>query len=131
MSMFSAPSAPSGGITWGDHEGALVLIEPIAFENGIQTTFGTADAVRANIHVLDGTGAPESYPDALIFPKILVSQTKGQIGAKVLGRLGRGVAKAGQSAPHILNEATAEDIAKAEAWVAQNAPAVTQAAAPF
>lgn len=132
MSMFAAPSAPSGGITWADHKDALLLIEPLSFEAGMSTAFGTADAVRANVHVIDGPGAGESYEDTLIFPKILASQTKNQIGQKVLGRLGQGQAKAGQSAPWLLNEATADDIAKAEAWVKNNqAPAVTSAQAPF
>lgn len=132
MSMFAAPSAPTGGITWADHKGALLLIEPLSVETGIQTSFGAADAVRANITVLDGPGAPAEFPDALIFPKLLQSQTRGQVGQKVLGRLGQGSAKPGQSAPWLLEEATPEDIAKAEAWVKQNQqPAVTSAQAPF
>lgn len=132
MSSFATPSAPSGGITWADHNGALLLIEPLSFEAGIATSFGTTDAVKANVSVIEGPGAGETFTETLIFPKILASQTKNQIGAKVLGRLGQGQAKAGQSAPWLLNEASAEDIAKAEAWVAQNAkPAVQSAQAPF
>lgn len=130
--MFSTPSAPSGGIKWENHKSALLLVEPVSFEPQVQTSFGPADAVKATVHVLDGNGAGESYTDTLIFPKLLVSQTKGAIGEKVLGRLAQGQAKPGQSAPWLLNEATPEDITKAEAWVAQNAkPAVTSAAAPF
>lgn len=130
--MFASPSSPSGGITWADHKGSLLLIEPLAAETGIQTSFGSADAVRANVYVLDGPGAGQEHPDTLVFPKLLQSQLKGQIGAKVLGRLGQGNAKPGQSAPWLLEEATADDIAKAEAWVKTNqSPAVTSAAAPF
>ena len=72
-------------------------------------------------------------PDTLVFPKLLQSQLRSQIGKKVLGRLGQGSAKPGQSAPWLLNEASADDIAKAEAWVRANpAPTgVTSAAAPF
>jgi hypothetical protein len=44
------------------------------------------------------------------------------IGQKVLGRLGQGQGKPGQSAPWLLNEATAEDITKAEAWVPSRTP---------
>lgn len=132
MSQFATPSAPSGGITWANHKNALVLVEPVSFEVGIQTSFGAADAVKATVHVIEGTGAPATYEDTLIFPKLLVSQTKGMVGQKVLGRLGQGSAKPGQSAPWLLNEATADDISKAEAWVAQNAkPAVASAQAPF
>lgn len=128
---FSTPAAPSGGIDLKAHLQALILVEPVSLEEKVQTVHGPSDAIKANVHVLDGAGAPESYAETLIFPKILVGQLKSQIGQKVLGRLGQGTAKPGQSAPWVLNEASAEDIAKAEAWVAQNAPAVTSATAPF
>lgn len=132
MSSFATPSAPGGGITWADHKDALLLIEPLSLESQVQTAFGAADAVKANVHVIDGPGAGESYDETLIFPKLLVSQTKNQMGQKVLGRLGQGNQKAGQSAPWLLNEASPEDVAKAEAWVAANARStVTSAAAPF
>lgn len=129
MSMFSQPSAPSGGVNWSDHKGKLLLVEPLSFEPGIKTSFGDADAVKANVYAIE---ADEAFEDTLIFPKLLVSQTKGQIGAKVLGRLGQGQAKPGQSAPWLLEEATADDIAKAEEWVkARAASSVTTAAAPY
>lgn len=131
MSTFTAPSAPGSGIQFADHLGALLLIEVEGVEVGIKTSFGDSDAVKANVHVIDGNGAGESYDDTLIFPKILQSQLKKSVGQKVLGRLGQGTAKPGQSAPWLLNEASADDIAKAETWVAANKPAVTSAAAPF
>ena len=128
--MFASPSAPSGGIKWDENKGALLLIEPLSVETGIATTFGTADAVKANVSVIDPEG--ETFNDCLIFPKILQSQVRSQIGSKVLGRLTQGQAKSGQSAPWMLQEATAEDIAKGEAWVAKKSqPAITSAAAPF
>lgn len=132
MSMFATPSAPGDGIKWADHLGALLLVDVLGIEAGMQTVHGPTDAVRANVAVIDGTGAGATYDDTLIFPKILASQTKNNVGQKVLGRLSQGAAKPGQSAPWILAEATADDIAKAEAWVKQNqAPAVTSAQAPF
>lgn len=131
MSMFEQPAAPGGGIKWDDHKGALMLIEASAFESQVSTSFGPADAVKANVHVIDGPGAGDSYADTLIFPKLLVSQTKAQIGKKVLGRLGQGQGKPGQSAPWLLLETSAEDIALGEKWVQQNSPAVTSAQAPF
>lgn len=130
--MFEQPTAPGGGIQWTDHKGALLLIEPTSFESQVNTAFGAADAVKANVYVIDGAGAGDSYAETMIFPKLLVSQTKQMIGKKVLGRLGQGQGKPGQSAPWLLNEASPEDIAKAEAWVQQNAqPAVTSAQPPF
>lgn len=128
MSSFASPSAPSGGITWADHKGELLLIEPQSFEADITTAFGLADAVKATVSVVGGDA---TYEDTLIFPKILVSQTKGQLGAKILGRLGQGTAKPGQSAPWQLEEASPEDIATAEKWLAEKKPTVTSAAAPY
>lgn len=128
MSSFASPSAPSGGITWADHLGHLLLIEPESFESGFKTSFGDADVVKATISDID---SGDVYDDGLIFPKLLVSQTKSQIGAKVLGRLGQGQAKPGQSAPWILEPASEEDIATAEKWLTEKKPTVTSAAAPF
>jgi hypothetical protein len=132
MSMFSAPAAPSGGIKWETVKGELLLIEPLSVEAAINTSFGPADAVKANVTVLKADGTSERHDETLIFPKILASQVRSQIGSKVLGRLTQGSAKPGQSAPWMLDEATAEDIAKAEAWVTQNTqPAVASAKPPF
>lgn len=113
----SAPP-PSGGITWEDHNGKLLIVEPLAVETGIQTTYGLSDAVRANVYVITGPTEAEEFADTLIFPKLLQSQTRGQIGKKVVGRLGQGQAKSGQSAPWVISEATTEDIEKAKAYLA-------------
>ncbi len=129
--MFAKPAAPGSGIKLEDHLGALLLIEPLSLETGITTAYGDSDAIKANVHVIDGPGAPADYEETLIFPKVLQGQLKRSIGQKVLGRLGQGQAKPGQSAPWVLNEATADDITKGETWVAQKAPAVTSAAPPF
>jgi hypothetical protein len=129
---FASPAAPGQGIDLKEHVGALLLIDVQSLENGIKTVHGDSDAISANVNVLDGPGQGASYEDTLIFPKVLVSQLRKSIGDKVLGRLGQGVAKPGQSAPWILNEASADDIAKAEKWVAENSkPTVTSAQAPF
>lgn len=128
---FAAPAAPGDGIKLADHLGGLLLVEVLSIETGIKTTFGDSDAVRANVYAIDGAGSPAEYEDTLIFPKVLQGQLRKSVGQKVLGRLGQGSAKPGQSAPWLLNEASADDIAKAEQWVAKNAPAVTSAAAPF
>lgn len=117
MSSFATPAAPSGGIKWADLKGRLLVIEPLAHEVGIVTAFGDADAVRANVYAIDGQ--VEEYVDTLVFPKVLASQLKSQIGQKVLGRLGQGSQqKAGQSPPWILQDPTPEDIAAGEQWLA-------------
>lgn len=112
MSQFAAPAEPSG-ISYSDLNGALLLIKVHAVEADVPTAFskpGQANpAVRADVTVLDGESAGESYEDALIFPKVLQGQLKSRVGQLVLGRLGQGQAKPGQSAPWRLNPATAGD----------------------
>ena len=124
---FATPAAPGSGISWADYNGRLLLIEPHAVKTDIQTSFGPSDAVQADVVVLDGDDAGTEYPDTLIFPKVLQSQVAGRIGQKVLGRLGQGQAKPGQSAPWMLAEATADDIALGQRWLNHKA---TQVAAP-
>ena len=132
MSPFATPSAPSGGVDLKEHLGSLLLVEVLGQEHDVKTVHGLTDPVRANVSVIDGNKADETYDDTLLFPKVLISQLKNNVGQKVLGRLSQGNAKAGQDPPWILAEATPDDIAKAEAWVTANAkPAVTSASAPF
>lgn len=106
---FRSP-AVSSGIQWDEHLGRLLLIEPKELEKDIQTSFGEKDAVRADITVIDADDAPEVFEDALIFPSVLISQTRSLVGEKVLGRLGQGVAKSGQKPPWRLDDATEDDI---------------------
>lgn len=133
MSSFSTPPAPSGGFQLKDHLGGLVMVDVTGTKVGLATSNGPADVITANVTVLDGPGAGESYEDTIVFGKVIYSQLKGCVGQKVLGRVAQGNAKPGQSAPWILNEASADDVAKAEAWIATNPakPAVTSAAPPF
>jgi hypothetical protein len=129
--MFATPAAPGAGIKWESVKGSLLLIDVKGFQAGIQTAYGTSDAVEADIHVIDGNGKGESYEQTLIFPKLLISQTKSAVGQRVLGRLGQGQAKSGQSAPWLLEEASAADVQLAEQWVKNNQPTVQAPAAPF
>lgn len=131
MSEFVSAAPPSGGITWSDHKGSLLIIEPQSFETGIQTSFGIADAVKADVYVLNGPDNADEYRETLVFPKLLASQLKNQIGNKVVGRLSQGAAKPGQSAPWLLEEATPEDIEKAKSFIEKAKPTVTTAAPPF
>lgn len=105
---FASP-ASAAGIKWADINGALLLLEVHSVEKDITTTFGPSDAVRADVTVLDGPSKGDEYRDTLVFPKGLQSQLRPNIGQKVLGRLGQGQAKPGQSAPWLLAEATDAD----------------------
>ena len=114
--MFEKP-ATTTGIQWANYKGRLLLIEPHGVETGVQTALGPKDAVRADVTVLDGDGAPIEFRDALIFPKLLMSQTRSLVGKKVLGRLGQGQAKPGQSAPWRIDDPSEADVAAATAYV--------------
>ena len=51
----------------------------------------------------------EGTDGVLVFPRVLQSQLKPKVGQMVLGRLGQGTAKPGQSAPWMLTEPTDAD----------------------
>lgn len=110
---FSAPSS-STGIQWDELKGSLLLVAPQSVETGIKTSYGDdASAVKADVTVLDGDKEGTVYTSTLIFPKVLQSQVKNDLGGLVLGRLGQGQKKPGQSAPWMLTAATPADEALA------------------
>ena len=117
---FASP-ATSSGIKWEDYNGALLLFDVTKQEMGVQTSFGLSDPIRANVTVLDGPKAGEEIADTLVFPKVLIGQLRANVGKKVLGRLGQGEKKPGQSAPWKLLDATEDDKAVARAHLAKNA----------
>lgn len=127
-SPFAAP-AQASGIQWKDFLGNLLLIEPKAFEQGISTSNGIKDAVRADVTVIDADEAPEVYADTLIFPGVLISQTRSLVGEKVLGRLSQGVAKSGQNPPWRLEDATEDDITLGTRYLESRTP--PKPASPF
>ena len=116
---FSKPAAAEG-IKWADLKDALLIIEPKSIETGIKTVHGEASAVKADVSVVDGPKAGVTYVDTLIFPKVLQSAVKGSMGDMVLGRLGQGTAKPGQSAPWVLTDFTDADAKAAEEFLAKN-----------
>lgn len=130
---FDSP-ASSVGVQWEKLNGQLLLITPLSQEKDIKTDYGLADAIRANLVVLDGPTAPEEFRDTLIFPKILQSQVRGNIGTgrANLGRLGQGNKKAGQSAPWKLSDPTEADKDVARSYYAggMTAAAPREEAAP-
>ncbi|MGJ9714300.1 hypothetical protein [Actinotignum sp. GS-2025d] len=106
---FVAPAAPGDGIVWREVNGALLIIKPTQHETGFKTTYGESDVIHADIWVLDGPTAGESFEDTLIFPRMLVNQLKNQIGELVIGRVSQGQAKPGQSAPWLLQAASEQE----------------------
>ena len=104
--MFTAPAAGGGSdVRPADLEGHLLIVEPLEYCEYIPTSMGDKDAVRVTLHDVTDSA---TFNDVLWFPKVLVGSLKGRIGQKVLGVLGKGTAKPGQSAPWILIDASTE-----------------------
>lgn len=112
---------PSSGDRIQDLEGLLLLITPIEYLEGVSTSFGDTDAVDADVVALDAVGVdgvegPQEYAGMRVFPGALVGALKRAAKFNeanpggdprtgkpkmILGRLGKGEAKKGQSAPWI------------------------------
>jgi hypothetical protein len=111
-----------------DHEGALLLITPRSLEEGIETAFGESDAIKADIVVLTNTDGkklkePIEEVGVLIFQRVVIGQLTESIGnRRVLGTIGRGVAKKGQSAPFLIEVPEDDDKAIARAYLANVDP---------
>lgn len=104
---FAAPTQGQS-LKPADVEGHLLVVEPAEFTAAVPTTFGESDAIRCTVHdVTDAT----TYEDILWFSTVLVTSLKSRIGQKVLGVMGKGVAKPGQSAPWVLVDASGEQSA--------------------
>lgn len=120
MVKFRQPSPVSSSLSRLDLDeldGALLMIRPRSEQN-VQTRYGVRQAVVCDIMVADGRMAGTAYPDAYIFPKVLCGQLRDSMGEVVLGRLGHGKAKTGQSAPWVLYPASAADHETAQAALA-------------
>lgn len=126
---FSTPGTPSAGIDFKEVFGSLAIIDVNGLKPNVQTVNGVRDAIEATVVFVDGPQAGIVHDDTLIFPKVLVSQLKGKIGQKVLGRIAQGTAKPGQNAPWQLVEATPQDVALGEQYLAQAAAAGLQTVA--
>ncbi len=107
--MFNDPSAGGDKLPLDDLTGSLLLFTVQEALSDVQTSFGPSNPVRADVAVLDGNHKGETFDDALVFPRVLASSLRPHVGSMVLGRLGRGQAKPGQSPPWLLTAATAEE----------------------
>lgn len=109
---YADPSAGNGdAFKPAEHKGALILVSSIRQEREVVTEFGTADPICCTIAVIDGEHKGDTYTDTFLFGVALINSLKRHSGtdAKVLARLGQGIAKPGRSAPWILEAATDED----------------------
>lgn len=89
--------------------GELVLFTPTEYIEEVKTDYGVKDAVMSDLVVL--SRGCEEFRDSMIFQGSLIGALKRKIGTgrKLLGRIGKGEAKKGQSAPFILEAPSAED----------------------
>ena len=131
---------PGTGGSTGDHldyadlKGNLLLVSVLKETDEIETQFGPASAINADVAVLDGPLKGTTYSDTLIFPKKLKAQLRGAVGGKVLGRLGQGEKQPGKNAPWQLDPATDADKETARkylAYVAQQSVVAVEAEEPF
>lgn len=116
--MFDAPSTGGTGVKPADLEGHVLVVQPLEHVTGISTSFGEKDAIRVNVHDIT---AKESHEDVLFFGTALIGSLKRDIGKTLLGKLGKGEARPGQSAPWILIDLTSNEkaVKAASTYMAQ------------
>jgi hypothetical protein len=129
MTQFASPAVPSEGLDFNELYGSLLLIKVIYLEEHVPNVNSVpgekSPAVRADVTVLDGSFAGKEYADALIFPRVMQGQLRSRVGQLVLGRLGKGEAKAGKTAPWKLDPASEADTRVAEEFMRRKStPAV-------
>jgi len=104
------------------YDGKLVLFESIGQPYTAKTDFGDSDAIDADVTVIDADGGPKVFTKSRVFGAALVGTLSRSLpGKPLLGRIGQGQAKAGQSAPWILEDYTDQDAALAGAYLTQRA----------
>lgn len=117
--------APTSNHKIASDEGELVLITPTGLERDIVTEYGPSDAIKADLVVINmkKPTKSEEHRAILIFQKVLRSQLEPFINKRrVLGRVGRGVAKGSQDAPFIIVDPTDEDKVAAREYLASIDP---------
>ena len=100
---FAAPSTSGSTLKPAEVEGHLLVVEPIEYIENMSTNMGPTDAIRVNVHDITDQ---DTHTEVLWFPTMLVGSLKRMIGQQVLGVMGKGTAKAGQSAPWLLVDAS-------------------------
>jgi hypothetical protein len=105
MIEFATLSSDMATVRPVDVEGHLLVVEPLEFRQGVQTSMGESDAVLCRVHDIT---ASTTYDDVMWFSRVLVGRLSKRIGQKVVGVMGKGEAKVGQTAPWIIVDASSE-----------------------
>lgn len=111
--MFATGSKAGDGAKITADKGQAVVIRPTEYIPSMTTSHGETDAVRADWVVLTGPDAGQVREDSLIFQRVLVSTLKNLAGTATpfcVGVVGEGTAKAGKSAPIVLQDPTPEHL---------------------
>lgn len=107
---FGTPGTPGEGVGNEQLQGKLLLITVNEKRIGVVTSAGATDCLATDIVDLE-TG--EEHTDNLLFGKVLFGQLKP--GTTYLGRIGKGVAQPGKSAPWLFTGAEGDPAAVATA----------------
>jgi hypothetical protein len=126
---FAAPASGGEGLSAADVEGHVLVVEPVEYVTSVVTVHGPKDAVRVTVHDITDQTTTE---DCLWFGGYLVGSLKGRIGDKVLALMGKGTAKAGQSAPWVLTDLSTnpQAVEAATAYLTGQVAATLTATAP-
>lgn len=116
----------AGGDFWkaADYENRLHLVKPTG-SGKEDTSMGESEVIYADIVVLDEHGEDhEVFTDAKVFQTGLRGALSGPLrrGTRLVGRLGKGIAKPGKSAPWTFLDATAADKAVAVKFIQSGNP---------
>lgn len=121
---FVQPGAASGeSFDLNPLIGSLLVFQVKELVDHVQTVHTLpgekTPCVQADVYVLDGPHAGTERVDALVFPRGLQRQLRPHLGKKVLGRVRKGQAASGKSAPWELAPATEADLAAAQQWASR------------
>lgn len=120
---FAMPSGPGSGDKITDYIGELLLVKPEELIEGLSTSIGVSDAIRVDVAVLSGDAMGTTSEGMLVFQTALMRDLKKVLNGPspyLLGRLGKGVAKQGKSAPFIFNQPDEEEMELARQFLAVN-----------
>jgi len=128
------PPAGSYDVRMAHLEGCLIIVTPNLIRRNIPSIHGPFDSLDADVHVVDGEHAGQTFPGMGITGQGLIRRLEPLIGhtptAMVLGRLTKQPTKGGKTFWTLL-EPTDADVALAERTFPNLAePAATQAPPP-
>jgi hypothetical protein len=118
---FALPSTGGGGdYKFTDFMEELLLIRPTSEDVMSTSVSAETEVIRADVVRLDNDN--EQVEDLFVFQSALIRNLRKVLRGPnewVLGRLTKGTAKPGKSAPYILDQPNADEIARAQTVMVQ------------